>query len=286
MAAPNPPPVPPRIIDFDFGTIIQNRFHIIKPAGAGSMGVVYQAWDETMKEVVALKFPRREPDAEAMEQLRREVRIGRTTGHPKIIHARDIGKHDDRITFVYMEFVEGQNLEDLLNSVKRLPKEAAIPYAVELCALVEHLHNGGVVHRDLKPANIMLGRDHHLRIMDLGIAVFADMARREVIGTPHYMAPEQVFGVPAKPPADIYALGLILFELFTGRRCLEGDTWRAILDSQTTASTLRPSDFVSDLEPGIDYLVSRCLNKEATQRPTAPQLHHQWDELLGHTSHA
>jgi eukaryotic-like serine/threonine-protein kinase len=283
MAGPDPAaPVPPRTIDFKFGTVIQNRFHIMKPAGEGSMGVVYQAWDEVMEEVVALKFPRREPDAEAMEQLRREVRMGRTIGHPQIIHARDIGKHDDRITFVHMEFVEGQNLEELLSGIKRLPKEAAIPYAVQLSTLVEHLHKGGVVHRDLKPANIMLDSNHQVRIMDLGVAVFADMARSEIIGTPHYMAPEQILGRPAKPPADIYAVGLILFELFTGHRCLDGNTWRAILDSQTTASTLRPSHLVSDLEPGIDYLVSRCMNRDPAQRPTATELRQQWD-LLGHS---
>ncbi len=276
-----------RTISFEPGKVVAQRFQIIDRLGEGVWGVVFYANDTYRRRRVALKFLKQEPHGEDLECLHREVDIGQWIRHPNVCQLYDLGKTEDGITFVSMEYVAGKNMEQELHRFRRLTKEKLIEYAFELCAGLEAIHAArldptqpmGVVHRDLKPANVMLDNDGHAKITDFGLAVPANL-RVETRGTPLYMAPEQWRQQRPLPSADIYSLGLILFELFTGKTCIElPPNWHdfppplgEILRAHATARARRPSGETQDFTPAIDYIISRCLAEDPKSRPTAAEL--------------
>ena len=208
------------------------------------MGEVYRADDLTLDQPVALKFlPEGVAGSDArLAQFHNELRIARQVSHKNVCRLYDLGDADGR-RFLTMEYVDGEDLASLLRRIGRIPEDKAIQMARQLCAAVSAAHERGVLHRDLKPANVMIDGNGNVRITDFGIATAAADAGVEIAGTPQYMAPEQLAGRPASIKSDIYALGLILFEIFTGRRVYEAKT---LADLQAAARHRHGDDAVVD----------------------------------------
>ncbi len=251
------------------GRLIAGRYRIIALLGKGGMGEVYRADDLTLGQAVALKFL---PDAAAsdegmLDRFRNEVRIARRVSHPNVCRVYDVGDVDGQ-TFFTMEYVDGEDLASLLRRIGRLPQDKAIEMARQLCAGLAAAHAKGVLHRDLKPANIMLDGRGQVVITDFGLAGVADDIRGAEVrsGTPAYMAPEQLSGKEVTLRSDIYALGLVLYEVFTGKRAFAEQVAGA-LHGQDDRTPSRPSSVVKDLDPIIEKVILRCLETDPAARP-------------------
>src|SRR5471030_2103093 len=250
------------------GTIFAGRFRIVAPLGRGGMGEVYRADDLKLGQTVALKFLPDElmHDPARLAQFHNEVRVARTISHRNVCRTYDIGDADGR-PFLTMEYVDGEDLASLLRRIGRFPQEKAIEVARQICAGVAAAHERGVLHRDLKPANVMIDGEGHVRITDFGLAAMAGSVDNIRSGTPAYMAPEQLAGREVTPRSDIYALGLVLFELFTGKRVFEARTLNELMQLHESGSVAAPSSVVRDLDPTIERAIQRCLEREPAKRP-------------------
>src|ERR1019366_7489271 len=235
------------------------------------MGEVYRADDLTLDHPVALKFL---PDGVAhdparLAQFHNELRIARQVSHKNVCRLYDLGDADGR-QFITMEYVDGEDLASLLRRIGRLPHDKGVEIARQLCAGLAAAHERGVLHRDLKPANIMLDGEGNVRIADFGLAI-ADSSDDNVAnaGTPQYMAPEQLAGQPASVKSDLYALGLVLFEIFTGRRAYDAKTFNDLVQLHQSGTIATPSSVVRDLDPAIERVILRCLARDPAERPAS-----------------
>jgi hypothetical protein len=253
---------------FQPGVIFDERYRIIGRLGKGGMGEVYRADDLKLGQPVALKFlpPEVDTDPARLTQLHTEVRMARQVSHPNVCRVYDVGEYEGN-TFLSMEYVDGEDLSSLIRRVGRFPQDRGIELARQICAGLAAAHDRGVVHRDLKPANIMLDGSGKIRITDFGLAGAAGEKLRS--GTPAYMAPEQLAGGEVTPRSDIYALGLVLFELFTGRRALEGNSLAEMIAKRETDGIAAPSTIVRELDPAIDRAIMRCIEADPAQRPAS-----------------
>src|SRR5271155_2985910 len=251
------------------GRLIAGRYRIIALLGKGGMGEVYRADDLTLGQPVALKFLPDEAarDQALLERFKNEVRIARRVSHPNVCRVYDVGDMDGH-TFFTMEYVDGEDLASLLRRIGRLPEDKALDIARQLCAGLAAAHAKGVLHRDLKPANIMLDGRGQVVITDFGLAGVADQIQGADVrsGTPAYMAPEQLAGKEVSTRSDIFSLGLVLYEVFTGKRAFAEKTSEKIRTaSDRTVS--RPSSVVKDLNPVVERVILRCLENEPSARP-------------------
>src|SRR5687767_10517863 len=251
---------------FEPGTLLGGRYRIIGRLGRGGMGEVYRADDLKLGQPVALKFlpPDVDRDPARLTQLHTEVRMARQVSHPNVCRVYDVGEFEGH-TFLSMEYVDGEDLASLLRRIGRFPQDRAIELARQICAGLAAAHDRGVVHRDLKPANIMLDGSGRIRITDFGLAGATGEILRA--GTPAYMAPEQLAGGEVTPRSDIYALGLVLYELFTGRRALDAATMAELIAKREQAAITLPTDIVRDLDEGIERVIMRCLEPDPARRP-------------------
>lgn len=265
---------PPRTQGFAPGQILAGRYRIVGLLGRGGMGEVYRADDLKLGAPVALKFiaPAAGRDPVLIERFHAEVRSARQVSHPHVCRVYDIGEVDGR-DFLSMEYVDGEDLATLLRRIGRLPPAKAVEIARQLAAGLAAAHEKGVLHRDLKPANVMIDGHGRARITDFGLAVLADDASAEIAGTLAYMSPEQLEGRPATVQSDIYALGLVLYELFTGKRPFDATSladWRRIRSESAPPS---PSTLTTDMDPVVERVVLRCLESDPALRPrTAAQV--------------
>ena len=253
------------------GTILAERYRIVGLLGKGGMGEVYRADDLKLAQPVALKFLSQHlsGDEQAVARLYREVRIARQVSHPNVCRVYDIGEMDGQI-FLSMEFIRGEELASLLRRIGRLPADKAIEIARQICAGLSAAHKLGVLHRDLKPANVMIDEQGNARLTDFGIAALAEETRNEEhrAGTPAYMSPEQLAGEELTPRSDIYSLGLVLYEVFTGKKAFDAPTLGKLLDLRTsnTAPTT-PSSLIQNIDPLVERVILRCLEKNPDARP-------------------
>ncbi len=255
------------------GRLLASRYRIVALLGKGGMGEVYRADDLTLGQAVALKFLPDEAarDEGLLERFRNEVRIARRVSHPNVCRVYDVGDVDGH-TFFTMEYVDGEDLASLLRRIGRLPGDKALDIARQLCAGLAAAHSKGVLHRDLKPANIMLDGRGQVVITDFGLAGVADDIRGNEIrsGTPAYMAPEQLAGKEVSTRSDIYALGLVLYEVFTGKRAFAdkpADKLVGVAHGSGDRTPSRPSSVVKDLDPIVEKVILRCLEVEPGARP-------------------
>jgi protein kinase-like protein len=253
---------------FEPGTILGGRYRIVGRLGRGGMGEVYRADDLKLGQPVALKFlpPDVDRDPARLTQLHTEVRMARQVSHPNVCRVYDIDEVDGH-TFLSMEYVDGEDLASLLRRIGRFPEERGLEIARQLCAGLAAAHERGVVHRDFKPANVMLDAAGKVRITDFGLAGLAGEALRA--GTPAYMAPEQLSGGEVTARSDIYALGLVLYEIFTGRRALEGKNLAELINKREQAGITPPSAVVRELDPEIERTILRCLQPDPAARPAS-----------------
>jgi serine/threonine-protein kinase len=263
---------PARNGGFAPGTILAERYRVVSLLGRGGMGEVYRAEDLKLGNVVALKFlpASLQKDATALAGFHAEVRNARQVSHPNVCRVYDIGEVNGQ-HFLTMEYIDGEDLASLLRRIGRLPSDKALETAHQICAGLAAAHDCGLLHRDLKPANIMLDGRGRVRITDFGLALSSDDAvgRSETAGTPAYMAPEQIAKGEASVRSDIYSLGLVFYELFTGRPPYQATTaieWRR---AHLESSPRTPSSLVKDIDPAVEKAILRCLQKDAVQRPAS-----------------
>jgi serine/threonine-protein kinase len=250
--------------------MLADRYRFVALLGRGGMGEVYRADDLKLGQSVALKFlPHRfVSDPERLSRFMNEVRTARTVTHPNVCRVYDVGEADGE-HFLSMEFVQGEDLATLLRRIGRLPGDKALQIARQICAGLAAAHERGVIHRDLKPANVMLDERGTARITDFGLAGavedFQGESARE--GTPAYMAPEQLAGRHASARSDVYSLGLLLYELFTGKPAFSAETATEMLRVREQTTPANPSSHVSDMDPAVERAILRCLESEPLKRP-------------------
>ncbi len=260
----------PSSLPFAPGAIIAGRYRLVSLLGRGGMGEVYRADDLTLDQPIALKFLPAGvgADPDRLAQFHAELRIARQVSHKNVCRLYDLGDHEGR-RFLTMEYVDGEDLATLLRRIGRLPQDKAVDIARQLCAGIAAAHDRGVLHRDLKPANVMIDGDGNVRITDFGLAVAAGDVSASRAGTPQYMAPEQLTGGTASVKSDIYALGLVLFEMFTGKRVFEAKTFNELLSLHETRTMTMPSSVVRELEPTVERVILRCLEHDPALRPAS-----------------
>jgi len=257
---------------FTPGQMISERYRVVALAGRGGMGEVYRAEDLTLGQVVALKFlpEALSQDAAALARFHAEVRTARQVSHPNVCRVFDIGETDGTL-FLSMEYVDGEDLASVVRRIGRLTPDKATEIARQICAGLAAAHERGVIHRDLKPANVMLDGAGKIRIMDFGLAgIAASIKGAEVrAGTPAYMAPEQLAGRDVSTKSDIYSLGLILYEILTGKRAFEAATLPELMKLRESGTITNPSTLVRDLDPLIERVILRCLESDPEKRPAS-----------------
>lgn len=252
------------------GVLLGGRYRILNMLGKGGMGEVYRATDLTLGQSVALKFL---PAAAAsnphlLERFHGEVRVARQVSHPNVCRVYDIGEAEG-LPYISMEYVDGDDLGALLQRIGRLPAEKAMEISRKLCAGLAAAHARGVIHRDLKPQNIMLNKRGEVLIMDFGLAAITDQlsgaeARN---GTPAYMSPEQLKGIEVTAKSDIYSLGLILYELFTGKKPFVASSVPQLIAAQEATTLTGMTTLASDIDPAVEKVVRACLNPDSSKRP-------------------
>ena len=281
------------------GTRIASRYRIVSLLGRGGMGEVYRAEDLRLGQTVALKFlpPELGSDPVRLDCFHNEVKLARGIAHPNVCRVYDIGEVDG-LHFLSMEFIDGEDLRVLLRRIGRLPAEKGNEIAVQLCAAIGAAHERGVIHRDLKPANVMIDGRGRVRITDFGLAwesrsevAGSDRAAtagelpsdrspsdpvadwnhgKGIVGTPAYMAPEQLLVGETSVQSDLYSLGLILYELFTGKSPLENRTAGELRRLyQKDSAIAPPSDVLSELDPAVEQAIMRCLARNPRDRPSS-----------------
>jgi serine/threonine-protein kinase len=268
--SPATPTSSPEESRFTPGTVLAGRYRIVGPLGRGGMGEVYRADDLKLGQSVALKFlpESLEHDAPRKARLLTEVRLARQVSHPNVCRVYDIGELDG-LPFISMEYVDGEDLASLLRRIGRLPAEKGLETARQICAGLAAAHEQGILHRDLKPANVMIDGRGRVKITDFGLAGLAeDLGAHEIrSGTPAYMAPEQLAGHEVSIRSDIYALGLVLYELVTGKQAFGGKSGAEIARRQQETQPTLPSRLVSDLDEATERVILCCLEKDPRSRP-------------------
>ncbi len=268
-AVSHPSPDPARFIP---GTVLARRYRIVGLLGRGGMGEVYRADDLKLGQPVALKFlpAGLQRDPSRQERFLNEVRIALRVTHPNVCRVYDIGEVDGQ-HYISMEYVDGEDLGSLLRRIERLPQHKAAQIARQLCAGLAAAHDQGILHRDLKPTNVMIDGRGRAKITDFGLASLAlGVAPGEVrAGTPAYMAPEQLEGSEVTVRSDVYSLGLVLYELFTGKRAFDASSRAEMLRLERESTPTNPSSHVKGLDPTIERVILRCLETDPGDRPAS-----------------
>src|SRR6266851_3907954 len=257
---------------FTPGQMILERYRVVALAGRGGMGEVYRAEDLKLGQIVALKFlpVALSQDAAALARFHAEVRTARQVSHPNVCRVFDIGEAGGTL-FLTMEYVDGEDLASVVRRIGRLSPDKATEIARQICAGLAAAHERGVIHRDLKPANVMLDGAGKIRVMDFGLAgVAASIKGADVrAGTPAYMAPEQLAGSDVSTKSDLYSLGLILYEILTGKRAFDASTLPELMKLREKGTITNPSTLVRDLDPLIERVILRCLENDPEKRPVS-----------------
>jgi serine/threonine-protein kinase len=258
--------------DVNVGSLLDDRFEVTDVIAKSGMGSLFKANDRQSGKAVALKIPHLqiESDPAGFERFRREEEIGLRLNHPYIL--KIIPVENKSRPYIAMEYLEGQTLNDLLSAVHPLPEPDAARIASRICEALEYMHGNQIVHRDLKPQNIMLCNDGSIRIMDFGIA--KSLASRRLtfvgfsptMGTPDYMAPEQVKGSRGDNRTDIYSLGAILYEMATGEVPFGGDSPYVIMNSRVTGDPAAPRKINPKLTPVIEEIILHAMERDPKRR--------------------
>jgi serine/threonine-protein kinase len=263
------------------GTRFAQRYEVKEVLGVGGMGMVFKAVDSELGEVIAIKALKQEllsEDPTALERFKSEIRLARRISHRNVVRTHDLGEFSG-VYYITMEFVEGKSLKDLIRTRGRLPVPATLTVAKQLCRALEVAHEQGVIHRDIKPQNMVVEPDGVLKVMDFGIA---RLAKRQsgvtqqgmVVGTPEYMAPEQLMGEDIDARADIYAAGCVIYECLTGSTPFTAENQITLIAKLLEETPIPPNVVNGEVPQALSDLVMRTLSKKPDQRPaSATELH-------------
>jgi HAMP domain-containing protein/predicted Ser/Thr protein kinase len=263
------------------------RYEVKELLGEGGMGMVFKAVDAELGEVVAIKTLRQEmlgQDPSALERFKGEIRLARKISHRNVVRTHDLGESGG-VYFITMEYVEGKSLKDLIQSRGKLPIPVTLTVAKQLCRALEIAHDEGVIHRDIKPQNMVVQSDGVLKVMDFGIARLAK--RKEgvtqagmVVGTPEYMAPEQLMGDDIDARADLYAVGCVLYECVTGKTPITADTPMQLIARVLEDTAIDPRVVNGEVPEALSGVIMSLLSKKPEGRPqTAAALHDLLDKI-------
>ena len=253
------------------GSTFAGRYQIIEELGIGGRGRVYKAYDLDLEEKVALKLikPEIAADENTIQRFRNELKIARKIAHKNVCRMFDLGKEGDNY-YISMEYVSGEDLKSTVRRVGPLSTGKAIFIAKQVCHGLSEAHRQGIIHRDLKPQNIMIDREGNVRVMDFGIARSMEAKGLTedglVMGTPEYMAPEQVEGRKADKRSDIYSMGVILYELMTGQVPFDGLTPMSVASKHLTKRPREPRELNSQVPINLSEVIMRCMEKEKGRR--------------------
>jgi eukaryotic-like serine/threonine-protein kinase len=251
------------------GELIHERYALEAPIGRGGMAEVWRAHDRRLDRPVAIKFlaPGLSDQPEFLVRLFNEAQSVASISHPHVTQVLDYGTAD-RGPYLVMEYVSGGSVSDLTGDP--LPAETAIDIMIQVAAGAGAAHDRGIVHRDIKPGNILLSEHGVVKLADFGIAsseaAMHLTATGAAIGSAHYISPEQAMGEHATPAADVYSMGVVLYELLTGRLPFEGGNATAVAIAHVETEAAPPSSVIHDLDPHLDAVVMRCLAKEPQER--------------------
>mgnify|MGYP001825513115 CR=1 FL=1 len=259
------------------GRTIDHRYRVDSKLGEGGMGLVYRVTHTLLNKPQAIKVLRREHtrDEEALARFRREAESASGIGNQHIVDISDFGMLADGSTYFVMEYLEGMDLIDTIHSIGYMPEERAIYIAKQVCRALGAAHRAGIVHRDLKPENVFLverdGTEDFVKILDFGIAKVGNLPSRitragEVLGTPHYMSPEQCEGDNVDHRTDIYAMGVLLYEMVTGQVPHDAETMMGILTKQLYDDPIPPTTRVPHVSAELESVIMRCLEKKPSKR--------------------
>lgn len=263
------------------GSTLAKRYHVKEIIGSGGMGTVFRALDAELDEVVAIKTLKPDilsQDASALERFKGEIRLARRISHRNVVRTHDLGEVDG-MYFISMEYVEGKSLKELIRSRGRLPASATLTIGKQLLRALEVAHEQGVIHRDIKPQNVAVTPDGVLKVMDFGIARLAKRSHGVteagmIVGTPEYMAPEQLLGDDVDARADLYAAGVVLYECLTGAVPFTADSPITLITKVLEETPRSPRAVSADIPAPLADLVLRALDKDRAKRPqTATAFH-------------
>ncbi|MDU5569685.1 MAG: Stk1 family PASTA domain-containing Ser/Thr kinase [Peptoniphilus harei] len=255
--------------------ILANRYEILEKIGTGGMGNVFKAHDRKLDRIVAIKVLKLEynEDNNFIRKFKRESLAAASISHPNIVSIYDVGTEkveDKEVHYIVMEYIDGKTLKDLINDEGRLSEKRALNYCIQIAEALKVAHSKHIVHRDIKSQNIMVTRDDRIKVTDFGIARVADnttvTATNAVMGSVHYFSPEQARGAKVDNRSDIYSLGIVLFEMLTGRLPFDADNPVSVALMQVQSQMPKPSDFIKSIDPSVDALVLKMTEKNPDDR--------------------
>jgi serine/threonine protein kinase len=256
------------------GLVVDERYEIVEVLGEGGMGTVYRVRHRTLERALALKALRRDlaSDKDLPQRFIQEAKAAAAVDHPNVVQITDFGTLDTGQPYFVMELLEGEPLSRVMSD-GTLAVDRVIKIAMQVAEALAAAHEAGVVHRDLKPDNVQVRRVGHtdvVKVLDFGLAKIAGASRLTragiVYGTPHYMSPEQASGDPSDHRVDIYALGVVMYEMLTSHLPFEADSFTGVLAKHMYMEAQLPSSLRPDIRPGIDAIVMRCLAKQPAER--------------------
>ncbi len=263
------------VADLNPGQMFANRYRIEQVLGRGGMGVVYKASDTQLDETVAIKtlpgdVMQRSP--EDLERFKREIRLARKITHRNVLRTYDYGEAEG-VYFISMEFVRGYTLSELLGEAagRQMAPRAAMGISRQICRGLQAAHEQGIIHRDIKPQNVLIDAKGEVKLMDFGIARMTETSEAMtqaglIVGTPHYMSPEQVQGKQLDPRSDVYALGVLIYEMLAGRRPFDSSSLTGVLTAHITETPRPLIDLKPEIGERVNAIVMRCLAKDPKAR--------------------